>query len=84
MLVGDLQAFVYLALQQLLGVSGCRQFHYARSKYLSVINPIDQYGFVVLRMRMTANVVADIHHAVGAVAENQPNCPCQDALRCHG
>ena len=43
------------------------------NKYLSVINSIDQYGFVVLRMRMTADVVADIHHAVGAVAENQPH-----------
>ena len=29
--------------------------------------------FVVLRMRMTTDVVADIHRAVGAVAENQPH-----------
>lgn len=73
MLARCLQAFAYLTLQQLLGVSGYRQFHYARSKYLSVINPIDQYGFVVLRMRMEADVVANFHCAVGAVAENQPH-----------
>lgn len=29
--------------------------------------------FVVLRMRVATDVVADIHGAVGAVAENQPH-----------
>ena len=29
--------------------------------------------FVVLRMRVPTDVVADIHRAVGAVAENQPH-----------
>ena len=29
--------------------------------------------FVVLRMRVSTDIVADIHRAVGAVAENQPH-----------
>ena len=29
--------------------------------------------FVILRMRVPTDVVADIHRAVGAVAENQPH-----------